>query len=458
MNINTHLYDLPVLDAGDYILRAIETSDAPDIYDYARRECVTAHMLWSAHKSVEDALKFIRFTAEMNIGKKQMDWAVVDKKNNRVIGAICVIARAADGEVMEIGYVLHPDFWGQGITACAARAVRDFVFTNTKCVRLEGHYFAENTASGRVMEKIGMNFEGLHRKAKKQHDTWRDECVHAITREQWEKMQPKDRAAGEERIRQVKCFALDMDGTIYLGDRILPGAFELMDLLKARGIRAMFLTNNSSRSVSTYVDRLNRMGFDVSAEDIISSGQAAADYLVRTYPGKRVYVMGNENLKQEMRNFGIQVVEENAEVVLAGFDTTLDYEKLTKTCDYVRAGLPFVATHPDYNCPTDGGFIPDLGAMLALIRESAGREPDIVIGKPNAEIARYLMRRTGLEKEELCMVGDRLYTDVATGVNFGMASILVLSGETKLEQVEGSIIQPDLVLRGVDELCEILKG
>jgi len=458
MNINTHLYDLPVLDAGDYILRAIETSDAPDIYDYARRPVVTRYMLWEAHKSVEDALKFIRFTAELNIDKKNMDWCIVEKSTNRVIGAIGAIVRSPKGEVMELGYVLHPDFWGQGIMPRAARAVRDFIFQNTTCIRLESRHFAENTASGRVMHKIGMTYEGLQRASKQLHGVWTDVCTYSITRDEWLRMQPKDRKQGEERVRKVKCFALDMDGTIYLGDRILPGAFELMSLLKERGIRAMFLTNNSSRSVSTYVERLNRMGFDVTANDIISSGQAAADYLVQTFPGRRVYVMGNDNLKDEMRNFGIRVVEEDAEVVLAGFDTTLDYEKLIRTCDYVRAGLPFVATHPDYNCPTDGGFIPDLGAMLALIRESAGRMPDIIIGKPYEQIARYLMRRTGLEKDELCMVGDRLYTDVATGVNFGMASILVLSGETKLEQVTDSLIQPDLVLRGVDELCEILRG
>ncbi|MBP3372900.1 MAG: GNAT family N-acetyltransferase, partial [Clostridia bacterium] len=160
MNINTHLYDLPVLDAGDYILRAIETSDAPDIYDYARREIVTRYMLWEAHKSVEDALKFIRFTAELNIDKKNMDWCIVEKSTNRVIGAIGAIVRSPKGEVMELGYVLHPDFWGQGIMPRAARAVRDFIFQNTTCIRLESRHFAENTASGRVMQKIGMTYEG----------------------------------------------------------------------------------------------------------------------------------------------------------------------------------------------------------------------------------------------------------------------------------------------------------
>lgn len=456
MNIETRLYDVPTLECADVILRAMETSDAPDIYDYAHRADVTRYLLWDAHRSLEDTLRFIRLTAELNECRKRIDWCIEDKATRRVVGACGVAARSPEGEMMELGYVLHPDFQGRGIMTRAAAAMRDYVFSKTTCLRLEGRHFAPNAASGAVMKHIGMTFEGTHKTARALRGEWLDESVWAITREDWQKMQPRDRTAGEEKLRGAKCFALDMDGTIYLGDRVLPGAHELMDVLKKRGVRAVFLTNNSSRGVADYVKRLNNMGFDVTAEDILSSGQAAAAYLLREYPNKRVFVMGNDALKTEMRAHGIEVVEDGAEVVLAGFDTTLDYEKLTRTCDYVRAGLPFIATHPDLNCPTDGGFIPDLGSMLALIEKSAGRKPDIIIGKPYREIAEYLIERTGVPREKIAMIGDRLYTDVATGVNNGMISVLVLSGETKREQLSGSTIQPDLVASGVDELCRIL--
>ena len=187
-------------------------------------------------------------------------------------------------------------------------------------------------------------------------------------------------------LKDIECFALDMDGTIYLGEQWIEGAGEFLEEIEKRGKRYVFLTNNSSKSPEVYVEKLKRMGLEVGADKIITSGQAAISYLKKHYAGKRVFLLGNELLQREFREEGIVLATEAAEVVVTAFDTTLDYGKMCKVCDLVRAGLPYIATHPDYNCPTADGFIPDAGAIHAFIYASAGRYPDRVIGKPNGDI------------------------------------------------------------------------
>jgi NagD protein len=146
------------------------------------------------------------------------------------------------------------------------------------------------------------------------------------------------------------------------------------------------------------------------------------------------------------------VDQENPDYVLIAFDTELDYKKMCMLCDHVRNGLPYIATHPDFNCPTETGFIPDIGATIAYVKASTGREPDLVIGKPNSGIVEETLRVTGLKKEELAMVGDRLYTDVACGVNAGIASVFVLSGEGTREDIEKYGVAPTIVLDSVKDI------
>ena len=180
-------------------------------------------------------------------------------------------------------------------------------------------------------------------------------------------------------------------------------------------------------------------------EKILTSGQAAAQYLLREHPGKRVFLLGNPSLEEEMRAYGIELDGETPELVLVGFDTTLTYEKMCRVCDFLRAGLPYVATHPDFNCPTETGFIPDIGAIMAFIEASTGRRADVIIGKPHGEIVRAAQERLGLAAGEMAMVGDRLYTDVRTGVDHGLCAILVLSGEGTISDIESMHIEPDLI-------------
>ena len=158
-------------------------------------------------------------------------------------------------------------------------------------------------------------------------------------------------------------------------------------------------------------------------------------------------------LRQELEKIGMQFSEKNPDYVLIGYDTTLDYQKMCKVCDYIRAGKPYIATHPDFNCPTETGFIPDMGAIMAFIEASTGRKADIILGKPYGGIVREAQARTGYQLQEMAMVGDRLYTDVATGVNHGMTGILVLSGEATMEDVRTSDVQPHMIF---DRLADMI--
>ena len=257
-------------------------------------------------------------------------------------------------------------------------------------------------------------------------------------------------------LRGIECFALDMDGTVYLGERWIDGAKDFLEAIERLGKRYVFVTNNSSKSPEVYVEKLGRMGLEAGVDKIITSGQAAIAYLKKHYPGKRVFLLGNDLLKQEFAGEGIYLEEERPEVVVTAFDTTLDYGKMCKVCDFVRGGLPYIATHPDYNCPTEEGFIPDAGAIHAFIHASADRYPDRVIGKPNGDIIDYLVERTGAAKEKIVMVGDRLYTDIAAGKNNGLKGVLVLSGEASLKDLEESEVRPDLVFASVKEMIPFL--
>ena len=257
-------------------------------------------------------------------------------------------------------------------------------------------------------------------------------------------------------LKQVECFALDMDGTIYLGEQWIEGAKEFLAKIEQMGKRYVFLTNNSSKNPGVYVEKLKRMGLEVGLDKIITSGQATIYFLKKAFPGKRVFLLGNDMLREEFTEEGICLDEQEPEVVVTAFDTTLDYGKMCQVCDLVRAGLPYISTHPDYNCPTETGFIPDAGAIHAFIHASAGRYPDRIIGKPNGDMIDYLMERIGVEREKVVMTGDRLYTDIAAGKNNGLKSALVLSGEAGMEEVENSEVKPDLIFDSVKEMSAFL--
>lgn len=257
-------------------------------------------------------------------------------------------------------------------------------------------------------------------------------------------------------IDNIRCFALDMDGTIYLGEKWIEGARDFLKKIEESGRNYVFLTNNSSKNPAVYVEKLHRMGWEIGEEKIITSGQATIYYLQQHYPGEKVFLLGNPLLCEEFEQAGIVLDDVAPDVVVTAFDTSLNYGKMCKVCDLVRQGLPYLATHPDYNCPTETGFIPDAGAIHAFIHASAFRYPDRIIGKPNRDMVDYLVKRTGVAKAQTAMVGDRLYTDIAAGKNNGLTSILVLSGEATLQDVQASEIKPDLIYESVQDMIPLL--
>ncbi len=259
------------------------------------------------------------------------------------------------------------------------------------------------------------------------------------------------------KLGTVQCFLLDMDGTFYLGDRLLEGALRFIDLLRAQKKEFLFLTNNSSKQGRQYAEKITRLGLPLPEELVLTSGEATAVYLKDHHPGSKLFVMGTPPLEEEFRQHGFELVQEKPDFIVLGFDQTLTYRKLWTLCDLVREGIPFIATHADFNCPTETGWMPDVGAMIAFVKAATGREPDLVVGKPNRMIVEAAASKMGLHIEQLGMIGDRLYTDIALGASSGITTVLVLSGETKLEDVEGSPHKPDYIFQNLGGVADWLE-
>lgn len=261
---------------------------------------------------------------------------------------------------------------------------------------------------------------------------------------------PKDQA-----LKNISLFVLDMDGTFYLSDDIIDGAMDFIDKLKETGREFLFFTNNASRISSFYQKKLAKMGLEVEESTIVTAGDVTIEYLKSFYPGKRVYLNGTPLLEQSFRDKGIQLVQEDPDVAIQSFDLTLTYDKLEKICTFVRNGVPFLATHMDTNCPVTGGFIPDCGAMCDLITSSTGVRPKF-LGKPCRETMDMILKITGKTVDQIAFVGDRIYTDVATGVNNGAKGFLVLTGEADMQTVAESDVEPTCVYDSLYEMSKYL--
>jgi len=262
-----------------------------------------------------------------------------------------------------------------------------------------------------------------------------------------------------EMLKEKAVYLLDMDGTIYLGDELIDGSKKFLETIKQKGKRYIFLTNNSSKNKEAYVGKLNNLGIPASEEEVFTSGEATTMYLKKQKEGAKVFLLGTKALEEEFERAGFILEKErhkSIDYVVLGFDTTLTYEKLWAACEYISEGVEYIATHPDFNCPLPNDkFMPDAGAMAAFIQASTGRTPK-VIGKPNKEIVESIASKYGLDKKDMVMVGDRLYTDIKTGENAGIASVLVYSGETKEEDYRNSEIRADYVFNSVKDMIDLL--
>ena len=264
-----------------------------------------------------------------------------------------------------------------------------------------------------------------------------------------------------ELLRSKKLYLFDMDGTLYLGSQLYDFTLELLDTLKKTGRRYLFMTNNSSKSVEDYVKKLGTLGIKASREDFMTSSQATAYYLHKHHEGQKLYVCGTESLKEELRREGFTVTTDvdETECIVMGFDTELTFQKLHDVSYMLltRPELPYIATNPDYVCPTEFGSVPDCGSVSDMLYNVSGKRP-LFIGKPSALMAQLAMEKVGVKPEETAVIGDRIYTDVKSGLNAGALAILVMSGETTYEILEASEDKPHLVLKDVSEITEVLKS
>lgn len=256
-------------------------------------------------------------------------------------------------------------------------------------------------------------------------------------------------------LNSLSAFLIDLDGTTYLGERLLPGAREFVERLQATSRRFLFLTNNSSKDAREYSNKLQRLGIQVTEHDIFTSGMATIRFLMRYPKRKRIFLVGTPSLEREFAHAGFILTEETPDYVVLAFDTTITYDKIEKATHLLRAGVEYIATNPDLVCPTDRGFIPDCGSLQALIKAATGREPKI-IGKPNREMAQMALELLAAQPQQSAMVGDRLYTDIRMAKEAGMKAILVLTGEAQHADLANTPWQPDLVVPSLFELAQSL--
>ena len=255
----------------------------------------------------------------------------------------------------------------------------------------------------------------------------------------------------------ISALGFDLDGTVYLGSELLPGAADLISALADAGVPYLLVTNNSSKTGEQYVANLLRLGLPASRSSVLTSKDVAIAHLHRSGV-RRPFLVATPAVRQEFRDHGFEPVEDQPDAVLITFDTTLDYAKLSRATGYIRAGLPYFATNPDLTCPTPQGPVPDCGSFAALFAAATGVQP-VVLGKPEALMAEALQARLGVQADGIAFVGDRLYTDVRMARENGFQAVLTLTGEARREDLVASQYAPDLVfddLRGLHAHLERL--
>ena len=258
-------------------------------------------------------------------------------------------------------------------------------------------------------------------------------------------------------LKKIRHVALDLDGTLYCGGTLFPWTLDFLSQLQKKSIGKTFLTNNSSKSRIDYQKKLKRLGIEAGLDEIYTSTLCTIEYLKEKEPSvKKLFILGTESMQKEVAEAGYQLVNQTAEkpdAVLVGFDTGLAYESLCKAAYWIRQGKPYFATHPDNMCPSDQPtWLVDCGAITACLESSTEVPPKKVLGKPSPRMLQGILQRYPLKKEELAMVGDRLYTDIEMARGAGIIGILVLSGETQKRDLKGSNVSPSLVLENVGEL------
>ena len=266
-----------------------------------------------------------------------------------------------------------------------------------------------------------------------------------------------------ERLRKLKHFALDMDGTIYLGATLFPYTKGFLGCVKEMGLNYSFLTNNPSAGISDYLAKLAKLGIEATREEMYTTSIATIDYIKTHYPeAKRLFLLGTPSMIAEFENAGFISTADSADdvpdVVVVAFDKTLQYERLCRAAWWASQNVPYIATNPDRVCPTDQPVVlVDCGSIAECIAHATGRRPDITLGKPDPNMLSGILGRFGYEADEVAMVGDRIYTDIEMAHNAGAFGVLVLSGETTLEVCDAAPKQPHLVCDSIEVLGELVR-
>jgi len=253
-------------------------------------------------------------------------------------------------------------------------------------------------------------------------------------------------------LENIEAIFLDLDGTIYMGDNLIDGAIDFLNRIEERGIRRFFLSNNSSKSVAQYLEKLEKMGIPANKEEVLLSTHDLLSWL-KAENISETYLVGTEGMREMLEEVGINTNSENPQFVVLGYDTEITYEKLTNASIYLHRGVPLVVSHPDMVCPSPNGGLPDTGAYLALFEATTGVTPKHICGKPNPGMILHKIIELGLTPNVCAMVGDRLYTDMEMADRAGVHGILVLSGEATENDATNSPQRPSLIVDSVASLC-----
>ncbi len=260
------------------------------------------------------------------------------------------------------------------------------------------------------------------------------------------------------KLKEKRLFLLDMDGTIYLDNKLFDGTIDFLNHVRKIGGRYIFLTNNSSKSVDKYIEKLASLGIAATPDDFLTSTNATVMYL-KNKSYKKIYAFGTESFREQLSDAGLPVTEtlsDDIDCLCTGFDTELTFQKLEDACILLGRNADFVATNPDWVCPTWYGYVPDCGSVCEMLYRATGKRPYFV-GKPQPDMALMAMEKTGFKKEETVLFGDRLYTDIACGVNAGISTVFVLSGEGTLEDLKTSEEKPEFIYGNIREIYEDIK-
>ena len=262
-----------------------------------------------------------------------------------------------------------------------------------------------------------------------------------------------------KKLFEKRFFLLDMDGTIYLDNNLFDGTLDFLDLVKKKGGKYLFVTNNSSKGVDAYVKKLEKLGISASADDFLTSTDATILYLNTNFPGRKFYSMGTKSFTEQLKTAGVNItteLEDDIFGLVISNDTELTFKKLDDACILLGRGVEYIATNPDWVCPTWYGYVPDCGSFAEILEHATGRKP-MFIGKPKPEMLLLAMEKYGYSKEDSVMIGDRVYTDIASGYNAGIDTVFVLSGEGTVKDAEASDTKPTYIIENIREVYNRIK-